>query len=131
MSESGSVPFTAALKNLAGTLIGVVHTRIELLSTEWEEERARLGRIWIALSLTLFFTGVATVLAAAFVVVSLWESYRLWALGAMTLVFVAAAVVCWRIAMHALAAKPRLFASTLAAFEADRAALVSGRTGEQ
>ncbi len=60
-----SGPFTSAVTTLASTALGVVQTRIELLSTEWEEERARLGRVWIAISLALFFTGLATVLVVA------------------------------------------------------------------
>jgi uncharacterized membrane protein YqjE len=123
MSDPVTGPFTSAAKNLASTAIGMVQTRLELLSTEWEEERARLGRIWIAVSLALFFTGIATVLVAALVVVAFWESYRLWALGGVAGAFVVAAVACWRIAAAAVVAKPRLFASTLAALSEDRAAL--------
>ncbi len=125
MNESMTGPFTRAVKTLASTALGVVRTRIELLSTEWEEERARLGRIWVAISLALFFTGIATVLVSAFFVVAFWESYRLWVLGGIASAFVVAAIVCWRIAATAAAAKPRLFASTLAALAEDRAALRS------
>ncbi len=125
MGDSVSGPFTSAVKTLASTALGVVQTRIELLSTEWEEERARLGRIWVASSLALFFTGIATVLVSAFFVVAFWESHRLWVLGGIASAFVIAAIVCWRIAATAAAAKPRLFASTLAALAEDRAALRS------
>ncbi len=118
-------PFTSAVKTLAATALGVVQTRLELLSTEWEEERARLGRIWIATSLALFFTGIATVLMAALVVVALWESYRLWALGGVAGAFAVAAIICWRIVATGIAAKPRLFTATLAALGEDRAALRS------
>ncbi len=125
MSDSVSGPFTSAVTTLASTALGVVQTRIELLSTEWEEERARLSRVWIAISLALFFTGIATVLVVAFFVVAFWESHRLWVLGGLASAFVIAAIVCWRIAATAVAAKPRLFASTLAALAEDRAALRS------
>ncbi len=123
MSDAVTGPFTNAVKTLASTALGVVQTRIELLATEWEEERARLGRIWVAMSFALFFTGIATVLAAAFVVLIFWESYRLWALGGVAVLFVIAAAACWRIAAAAIAAKPRLFTATLSALAEDRAAL--------
>ena len=125
MSDSVSGPFTSAVKALAATALGVVQTRIELLSTEWEEERARLGRISIAISFALFFTGIATVLVAAFVVVAFWETYRLWVLGGVASAFIVAAIACWRIAAIATAAKPRLFAATLSALAEDRAVLRS------
>ena len=128
MSDAATGPFTTTVKNLASTVIGILQTRLELVSTEWEEERARLGRIWIAVSLALFFTCIATVLVAAFIVVAFWESYRLWALGGVAGAFVLAAVACWSIAAAALAAKPRVFASTLAALAEDRAALRGERS---
>jgi uncharacterized membrane protein YqjE len=123
MSDPVTGPFTSAVKNLLSTAIGIVQTRLELLSTEWEEERARLARILIAVSLALFFTCIATVLVATLVLVAFWESYRFWALGAVAGAFVVAAFACWRIAAAAVAAKPRLFASTLAALAEDRDAL--------
>ena len=125
MSEPVTGPFISAVKTLAATSIGVVQTRLELLSTEWEEERARLGRIWIAVSLGLFFTSIATMLVAAFIVLAFWEPYRLWVLGGVAGTFIVAAIVCWRIVVTAITAKPRIFTATLAALAEDRAALRS------
>jgi len=47
----------ASLKTLALTLVGVVQTRLELLSTDIAEERARLTAILISVMAALFCLG--------------------------------------------------------------------------
>lgn len=126
---AAATPLTTALRNLGLSAIGLVQTRIALFATEWEEERARLTRIWVAIALALFFTLLTMVALAAFVVVAFWETHRLLALGGVGAVFALGAVVSALVAANALAGKPRLFSATLAALGADAAAL-AGRGGE-
>ena len=72
-----------ALQNLGGSFLAVVQTRLELLSTEFEEEWLRLaGFVLIALA-ALFCIGVVIVLAEVFAVAAFWDSYRLSAIVAL------------------------------------------------
>lgn len=125
-----TTPLTSALRNLGLSAIGLVHTRIELFATEWEEERARLTRICIALALMLFFVLLTVVAISAFVVVAFWDTHRLLALGAVGAMFSVGAVISGLVAANALARKPRLFAGTLAALDADRVAMTGQREVE-
>jgi uncharacterized membrane protein YqjE len=124
---SGATPLSSALRNLGLSAIGLAQTRIELLATEWEEERARLTRICIALAMMLCFVLLTIVAIGAFIVVAFWDSHRLLALGMVGGSFALGAVVSGLIAASALARKPRLFAGTLAALDADRVAITGQR----
>lgn len=116
-------PLTSALRNLGHSAIGLVHTRLELFATEWEEERARLTRLCIALAFVLFFALLTVIALGAFVVLVFWDSHRLLALGAVLALFAVGAALSALVAANTLARKPRLFAGTLAALGADQAAL--------
>ena len=61
----------------------------------------------------LFCVGVATVLAAVFIVLAFWDSYRLSAMIALAAAFVVIAAVLWRVLVVRYAAKPELFAASL------------------
>lgn len=119
-------PLSTALRNLGYSAIGLVQTRLELFATEWEEERARLTRLCIALSFALFFALLTVIALSAFVVLVFWDTHRLLAMGAVLALFALGAVVSALVAASTLARKPRLFAGTLAALGADQAALSAG-----
>lgn len=116
----------ASLKSLTLTLVDVVQTRLELLSTDVAEERARLTAILISAMVALFCIGVGVVLLAMFIVVMFWESHRLLALGLLTAIFLASGVGLWSIAMHKLRSKPRLFDASISELAKDRDQLSSG-----
>jgi len=115
-----------SLKTLSGSLIGIVHTRLELLSTDIAEERAHLTTLLVLGLVALFFLGVGVVLLAILIAVAFWESHRLAALGGLTGFFlIAGAGLVW-LAMHRARTKPRLFEASLAEFSTDRQHLTSG-----
>lgn len=116
----------ASLKSLTLTLVDVVQTRLELLSTDVAEERARLTTILISAMVALFCIGVGVVLLAIFVVVMFWESHRLLTLGLLTAIFLGSGVGLWGLAMHKLRNKPRLFDASINELAKDRDSLSSG-----
>ena len=77
-----------SLRALAATSLGMVQLRLELFGTELEAEKLRLFDALWRVGLGLLLLGVAAVLAAAFVLLLFWDSYRLVALGTMILIFV-------------------------------------------
>ena len=115
-----------SLKTLSASLIGIVHTRLELLSTDVAEEREHLITLLVMGLVALFCLGVGLVLLSTLIVVAFWESHRFMALGGLTGVFlIASAWVGW-LAMHKVRTKPRLFEASLAELSKDRQHLTSG-----
>ena len=109
----------SSIKKLGTTLLEIVSTRLELLVVELEEERAWLGALLIWTLLGLFCAALASVLIALFVVVYFWDTHRLEAFAAVTLVFIFGAVFSWRTVMNKIKTKPRLFSSSFAAMSKD------------
>ena len=129
MPESGRAAaggLFASLKTLSLGLIGIIQTRLELLSTDIAEERERLTALLVLGLVALFCLGVGTVLLSILLVVGLWESHRLVALGVLTAIFLAAGVAVGWLALHKLHAKPRLFEASLVELAKDRQQLSSG-----
>lgn len=109
-----------SLKTLSISLVGIVHTRLELLSTDIAEEREHLITLLVLVLLALFCLGVGVVLLAMLIVVAFWDSHRLLALGGVTGVFLlASAGMAW-FALHKTRTRPRLFAASLAELSKDR-----------
>jgi len=116
----------ASLKALTATLVGVVQTRLELLSTDVAEERARLTAILVSVMVALFCLGVGVVLLTTLIVVVFWDTQRLAALGGLTALFLITGAGLWWLAMHKLRTKPRLFDASISELAKDRDQLSSG-----
>jgi len=109
-----------SLKTLSVSLVGMVHTRLELLSTDIAEEREHLIAHLVWVLVALFFFGVGVVLLAILIAVFFWESHRLMALGWLTGFFLAASAGAGWLAIHRIRTKPRLFAASLAELSKDK-----------
>jgi uncharacterized membrane protein YqjE len=114
-----------SVKVLVGTLLAMAQTRLELLSTEIEEQRAWLGALLVWTLVALFCAGVGVVLATLFVIMSLWDTHRLLALGIPAILFLLGAGLALRIVLGKARAKPRLFAASLGELSKDRKELTS------
>jgi uncharacterized membrane protein YqjE len=114
-----------SLKVLAATLLAIAHTRLELLSTELEEERVRLSSMLVWTLVALFCAGLGVVLATLFVVLVLWDTHRLLALGIPAILFLLGAALAWLVVRGKARAKPRLFAASLTELSKDRKELTS------
>ncbi len=114
-----------SLKSMAGTMLAIIQTRVELLSCEMAEERLRIEQMLLYSSVTLFFFGLSIMLLTVFIVVAFWDNYRLLVLGGLaTLFFVAgliSLVILRRIAEH----KTNLFSSSIGALADDRSNLAT------
>lgn len=125
-SPAASGGLFESLKTLSGSVVAIVHTRLELLSTDIAEERVHLTTLLVLGLVSLFCLGVGVVLLAILIAVAFWESNRLAALGGLTGFFLlAGAGLAW-LAMHKARTKPRLFAASLSELSKDRQHLSSG-----
>lgn len=115
-----------SVKALLATLVGIVHTRAELITTEVEEQFARLVSllVWGLVALFLAFTGV--ILSAVAFIVVFWDSNRVLAAGGLAVVFVVLAVIAVLGFIARAKARPRLFEASLEELAKDRNQLKSG-----
>lgn len=113
------------LQQSLGTAIELLRVRLALLGTELGLEKQRLtaGLFWGAaafMSLT-----VAAVLFCGFVILLLWDGYRLAAVGVLALLFLGCGVFLLQVAQRRLGAESNLFSTSLAELERDRASVTS------
>lgn len=109
-----------SVKTLAGTLLAMGQTRLELLSNDLEEERSWLTSMLVWTLIALFCAILAVVLATLLIVVIFWDTYRLLAISIMIGVFVVGAGFSWRVVNNMSRVKPRLFSSSIAELSKDR-----------
>lgn len=102
-----------SLAAFASTLVDVAYTRLELLSTDLEEDRERLFSLVALYLAAMFFFAVGLVLAAIFLVVAFWETHRLIALGSLAGLFLLAGALAGGFAIRMAKTKPKLFSSSL------------------
>lgn len=129
MSESGGEKrphaggLLASLPRLLDTLIELAQTRIAIASTEFEEERERLRQLVLYGFWSLFLLSMGLILGTLFLIVALWDEYRLAALGIFAGIYLLAGILMTLMLRRGLRARPRLFASTLHELAKDRAEL--------
>jgi uncharacterized membrane protein YqjE len=118
------------LKGALSVTIGMLHTRLEIVSTEIEEERERLEEI------VLFAVGLAFCLCMGMLMLSLliaaifWDTpARLYVIGSMSFFYFIGAGGLWASVQTKIKNKPPLFKTTLAELAKDRRALQSELTG--
>ena len=123
--EARSAGLLRSLRTLVSTLLGLVHTRLELLSNEIEEERARLQQIVLLAVLALFCTAIGVLLLTLLVVVAFWEQYRVTALALLALIYFLVAALAYAGVRGRAAAKPKIFSGSLAELAKDAELLKS------
>lgn len=109
-----------SLTVLAATLVAIAHTRLDLLSSDLEEERAHLLSLLVLRLVALFCLGVGVILAAILIVVVFWDTCRLAVLGGLAGLFLAAGLASWLCAARKAKTKPRIFSASMAELLKDR-----------
>jgi uncharacterized membrane protein YqjE len=110
-------------------LIEIGQTRLELASTELEEERLRLTELLLYGVVALFCVGVGLVLALLLLVLVFWDGPRVLVLAIETAVFLGTGLVLVAVLRHKARNKPRLLATTIDELRRDRDALQRGLPG--
>ena len=109
-----------SLRNLAATLVAVLHTRLELLVTEIEEERVRLLQLALWAAAALFFLGVAFLLFVTLLVVVFWDGHRIAVIAVLAGICLAAGIGMAVGASNRMSGRSRLFSATLDELARDR-----------
>jgi uncharacterized membrane protein YqjE len=109
----------AAAGRIASTLVAMVGTRLELAAVEFQEDARRLLGYLAWTLLAAFLAAGAAMLAALFVILLFWDTYRLHAVAAMAVLLAAGAGLIVMSVRSKLNAQTPLFADTLAELRKD------------
>jgi uncharacterized membrane protein YqjE len=109
----------ATAGRIASTLVAMVGTRLELAAVEFQEDARRLLGYLAWSLLAVFLAAGAVMLAALFVILLFWDTYRLQAVAAMAVLLAAGAGLIVMSVRSKLNAQTPLFADTLAELRKD------------
>jgi uncharacterized membrane protein YqjE len=107
-------------KALLVSLIGIVHNRLELLSTELQEEIGRVALLLLWGAVALFFVFLAIAFLALVILIAFWDDHRLLVAALLAAAFLVLALVAGFAAWSQIAAKPRPFDASLQELTKDR-----------
>jgi uncharacterized membrane protein YqjE len=109
-----------SLSNFAGTLIAIAHTRLQLLTTELQEEVRQVGAILLWAFIAAFAAMMGLFLGALAVIFVFWDTHRIAASLAMIALFFAIAIVAALLLAKKLRSKAPMLDDTLAELAKDR-----------
>jgi uncharacterized membrane protein YqjE len=112
-----------SLRQLLSTALELAQVRLELLVADLQLEKMRLVDVALRALLGLLLLGLGLLLLIGFLLMLLWDGYRLPALGVLTLLCLGAGALLLHAAKRRLRDGDELLAATRAEFERDRAAL--------
>ena len=115
-----------SLGNLAGTVVSIAHTRLELLTTELQEEVQRAAQLLLWAAVALLTGMLALFVGALTVILYYWDTHRLLAALIVTGVFAASAAVAVGMLFAKLRGKPHMLEGTLTELARDREQLRGG-----
>lgn len=114
-----------SIAHLLATVVGIAQTRLELLSTELQEEVHRVAEIMLWATVALLAAGVGLFLLALLIIFVYWDTHRVLASIAVTSAFFLIAAIAGLMLRAKVRSKPPLLDATLAELKKDRAALLS------
>jgi len=123
--ESPQAGLFDSLKAMLATLVGIAHTRVELIGTEVEEQFARLVSLLVWGLVALFFAFTGVILSAIAFIVVFWDSNRVLAAAGLAAAFVLLALIAALGFIARAKARPRLFKASLDELAKDRGELDS------
>ena len=108
-----------SVKALGVTFLALVRTRAELIAVELQEDRERIKEIFMLSLVSALFCALGLLLLAVFIVVYYWDSYRLLAIGGVTLLYSGLGLWALFELVKRLRNNPPLLATTLEEFDHD------------
>lgn len=118
--ERTSAGLFHSLSSFVGTLVSVAHTRLQLLTTELQEEVQRAAQLLVWAFISLFAAMMALFLGALTVIFVFWDTHRLLAALLMTGVLLGIAIAAALVLQSKLKSRPAMLDETLAELAKDR-----------
>jgi len=110
-------------KRMLATIIALVSTRLELFTTEIEEEIQRAASILMWALVALFFGSLTVLMIAFTVIIIFWDDHRILAAVLVTSSFLLATLIFGLLARSRLKAKTRFMGASIEELKRDREAL--------
>jgi uncharacterized membrane protein YqjE len=105
---------SGALSGFGGSVIGLIRSRLELATIEFEEERDTAVELLVLALGCVLLALFALLFASLFIIAAYWDEYRLRAIAGVTLFYVILAVIVYLRMQKRRRDKPPAFAATLA-----------------
>ena len=115
---------SGALSQLAASIVGLLRTRLELLTVEFEEERERTKEMLVLIVVATVFFSFALIVCSGLIVVLFWQTYPVTAIICVVLVYLVIGAGALVLLQRRAQARP--FDATLSELEKD-AAWLRGR----
>ena len=115
--------FVASFRRMIATLVAIVHTRLELFTTEIEEEIQRAASILLWALIALFFGSLTVLMVAVLVLVVFWDDHRILAASLITGTFLLLTLIFALLARGQLRKKGRFMEASLAELKRDKEGL--------
>jgi uncharacterized membrane protein YqjE len=109
-----------SIANLVATVIAIAQTRLELLTTDLQEEMHRVAAILVWTLIALLAALIGLFLAALAIIFVFWDTHRLLAAVLVTSAFFVIALGAVVVLRVKIRAKPRMLDATLAELAKDR-----------
>ena len=122
-SDNGGPGLATLVGKATRTSLGALQNRGELLSVEWQEEKARLTEIFVWTVVSLFLAILGVGMLTAFIIFLFREDLRIYALAGFALLYLAGAIVAWTSLRGLLKREP--FAESISQIRKDAACLDS------
>ena len=113
----------ASARDLLATALAIAHTRLELVTTEIEEELHRVAEILLWMFIVVFFAGLTVLMLAFVIVVVFWDDHRILAASLTALGFLAITGIAILVVRAKTKARPKLLEATIEEIRRDREAL--------
>jgi uncharacterized membrane protein YqjE len=112
-----------SLRRLLHTALDLAQVRLELLVSDLEIEKLRLVEVALRALFGLLLLGLGLLLLIGFLLMLLWDGYRLPALGVLTVLCLGGGALLLQAAKRRLQQGDAMFAATRTELKRDQAAL--------
>lgn len=109
-----------SVKNAAATLVAIAQTRLEIISTELQEEIGRAANLLLWAFVALLAAGVGLFLGALVLIFAFWDTHRLLVSLLVMGFFLLLSGIAVLVLRSKLANRPPLFGTTIAELSRDR-----------
>jgi len=109
-----------SIKQLLSTLLSMVHTRLELLTTELQADIQRLGGTLLWSLAAVFAICIGCFLAALTLIFIFWDTHRVLVAISVTATFFGFSILAILIVVKRMRQHPRLLQSTLQELQRDQ-----------
>ena len=111
-------------KRLGAAVLGLLHSHVELLGIEFQEQKGRTLRLLLFAGLGLVFALLLLIALSALLLVLVWDSYRVAGILGLCAVYALAALFCGLRLKAAVFDESSPFNATLAELAKDRERLL-------